>query len=169
MKLIFTSRKTLLARLIRFFTSSKVSHVLIGDLHFYGQPVVMHSTHGGLRIDTFEVWQQRTDSTVYEVWEIIPDVSSAIPVLAAKLGSGYDLPNLFGNALSILMRKLGVKLRNLFADPERFVCSELVVHLDPSGLKIPEFKKLDPEKTSAEDLLQICRKSGRFRRADESK
>lgn len=161
MKLIFTRRRGIVSWLIRLFTKSKVSHVIIGGLHFYGQPVVMHATHGGLRIDVLDVWKERTKSQIIEVYEIKPDVSRAIPVLAAKLGSPYDFPNLIGNALSILLKRR-VKVRNLFADPKNYVCSELIVFLDPSGLKIPEFRDLDPERTTPEGLRLICKYSDNF-------
>lgn len=164
MKLIFTRKKSLVSWLIRKFTDSEASHVVVGGLSFYGQEVILHSTHGGLRVDVLEVWIERTNSVIIEEWEVLPDVSGALPILSAKLGSKYDLANLFGNALSILLQKVGIRVRNLLADPNRFVCSELVVHLDPGGFKIPDLKDLDPERASPEDLIRLCRRSPAFRK-----
>lgn len=167
MQLWFTRRSGLLPWMIRAFTRSPVSHVAIYGVEFAGRKRLLHSTHGGLRVDEPDVWIERRKVEVVETWEILPNVDDAIPIITERLGDSYDFTNLVGNAIAIILYGLTfgrVNVRNIFASPELFVCSELVVNLDPGGLRIPDFRFLDPERTTAEDLRQLVRRSKSFKR-----
>lgn len=157
--LAFTSSSALISRTIRFFTKSRTSHTAIG-LELFGAPFFLHATVGGIQMTPRARWL-KTNRVVAE-FRVVPDLSEGLQAALHHIGDEYDYAGLFGFLLVLFAQKFGRTRRNLFASPTAMVCSELARHLDLEGKKIPEWRGLDPERTSPEDLLRICEQSAQF-------
>lgn len=157
--LAFTSSSALISRTIRFFTRSRTSHTAIG-LDLFGTPFFLHATVGGIQMTPRARWL-KTNRVVAE-FTIVPDLHEGLQTALHHIGDAYDYRGLFGFFFVLLAKKLGRTRRNLFASPTAMVCSELALHLDLAGSKIQAWRDLDPERTTPEDLLQICEKSAQF-------
>ena len=160
----FTAPKkwTLLSWLIKLFTKSKVSHAAL-CVDVYGTKVLLHSTMGGVQF-THRKKYERNDNIVEE-YLIKEDVSSGLNhAINEHLGDNYDYVGLLGYAyLLVLWRWLKIKVKNPMASPTALVCSEFVLHINHEG-KISEWNGIDPERTTAQDLLVKCRNSLSFER-----
>ena len=164
--LVFTSSSALISRTIRFFTRSRTSHTAIG-LELFGTPFFLHATVGGIQMTPRARWL-KTNRVVAE-FKIVPDLSAGLQDALHHIGDAYDYVGLLGFLLVLTAKKLGRTRRNLFASPSAMVCSELALHLDLTGSKIPEWRGLDPERTSPEDLLRICEQSAQFQRVNDAR
>jgi hypothetical protein len=151
--LIFSTTGKLLSRIIRRLTRSQVSHVAIGT-SMQGVPVIIEATTFGVRIYPRKRWE-RGKKIVAEA-RFYPDLSGSIAHAIEHVGDRYDYTNLIGYLVVLPARWLGRKIKNPFASPKALVCSELALHLDHEH-RIPEWEGLDPETTTPEDLLRLCR------------
>lgn len=148
--LIFTTAKgfSLMSRLIRWWTRSEASHVAIG-VEMFGVQLLLHATKGGVKFEPRAKYL-RGNKVVREVRFRHPEALE-LDAAVRMLGTKYDYLSLLGYALLIpLWRHLKVWIKNPFASPSAVVCSEFVLALDPD---LPEWKGLDPERTTAQDLL----------------
>jgi len=151
--LIFATTGALLSRIIRAFTRSTVSHVAIGT-SMQGVPVVIEASGWGVRIFPRKRWE-RSREVVAEA-RFYVDISGEIPYAIEFVGDRYDYVGLLGYLIVMPLRWLGKKIRNPLGNPRAFVCSELPLRLDREH-RIPEWEGLDPETTTPEDLLRLCR------------
>ena len=160
--LVFSTGGGIVSRAIRWFTRSRCSHVMIG-LSLFDQDVLLHSTAGGVQF-TFPRSKWFRNERLIAEYEIIPDLSAGVPILLEKfLNAHYDYVGVVGGFPLVLLwrRWFKKKIRNPLASPTALFCSEFVLHLDEGG-RIPEWKGLDPERTHAQDLLEICETSRSF-------
>jgi len=151
--IIFSTSTSILSRLIRRFTRSQTSHTAIGT-EMHGVPVVIEATVGGVRIFPRARWQ-RGRPIVAEA-RCLLDLERGLAHAIEHVGDRYDYKGLVGNLFVLIARWLGKKIKNPLASPKAVICSELVLHLDHEG-HVPEWKGLDPEATTPEDLLRLCR------------
>ncbi len=154
--LIFTTSGHWVSRLIRFFTRSPVSHVMIGH-EYLRQPISLHADTRGIIIETRE--KSLKGREVYAEYRIIQGVHLQKSI--ELLGQDYDFKGLIGFAIHVIAKWLRWKIRNPFTSSKEMFCSEFVVRMNQCGC-IPEFDGLDPELTSPGDLLRICEKGGSF-------
>lgn len=150
--LLFTTTNTPISRLIRWVMGSRASHTAIGLL-WEDVPVVVEATTGGVKNTPRALWAK--DHIVIAEYSFKPGVVVDLSEAITGLGRAYDYVGLLGYLVVLLGRRLGRKLKNPFAREAGLVCSEFVLCLDKEG-SIPEWKGLDPEATTPEDLLQIC-------------
>lgn len=153
---IFSTTGKLLSRLIRWFTRSRVSHSVV-CLSVAGVALVLEATMGGVKATTRKKWE-RSNKIVRE-FKVIPRIS--IAHACGHLGERYDYVGLLGYLPVLVARWLGRKIKNPLAAPGALVCAEFVLHLDHGGL-IPEWKGLDPESATPEDVLRACEQGKSF-------
>jgi hypothetical protein len=154
MTLLFLTSRSWISAVIRWFTEGKASHVAIG-MELHGVPILMHADVGGVQVSLrSKVLQGHSIVAEYECLTI-PETH--IYGAVACLGERYDYVGLFGYALVIAARHIGKRVKNPFASPRAMVCSEFVLSLDRTGEFVPPWAFLDPEQTTPEDLLGICR------------
>jgi len=148
-----TSRSWLSA-VIRWVTGGNASHVAIG-LDLNGVPVFLHADMGGVHLSLRSKVMQGHSLVAEYRCMTIPD--GHVVGAVAHLGERYDYVGLFGYALVLAARHIGKRVKNPFASPRAMVCSEFVLSLDRAGEFVPPWAFLDPEQTTPEDLLGICR------------
>jgi len=147
MFLVFTSSSSLLSRLIRKVTQSEVSHVAL-ELALEGVPVYLHADVGGVQISTAAAFYANRKK-VY-AFSFKEPVS---PKLAVEyIGARYDYLSLAGHLLRSFIRWLGYSYRRPLQSPRALVCSEFIARLGLSS-----FVGLDPENTTPQDLLEVCK------------
>jgi len=148
--------------LIRKLTRSPVSHVAL-CVEVYGIKTMLHCTVGGVQLslrDRFEA-----SSKIVEEYAFKPDMTAGVAhAIEQHLGDHYDYVGLLGYAYLLLAwRWLHKKIKNPLASPTALVCSEFVLHVDHGGV-LAEWQGLDPERTTAQDLLERCRSGPNFGR-----
>jgi hypothetical protein len=159
MKIVFSTTNHLLSRAIRWLTSSQVSHCSI-HAEMAGVPVVIEATIGGVRIIPLSKWA--TGNTVVGSFEPRLDMISGLAHAVEHVGDRYDYVGLLGYIPVLLARWLRLRCRNPLASPSAMVCAELILHLDHGG-NVPEWRGLDPEATTPQDLLSAMTAGGSFR------
>ena len=153
--IVFATTSKPLSRLIRWATRSRVSHAVIGT-SWEDVRVVIEATTGGVKNSPRALWGE--NHIVVAEYAFKPSVTVDLSEAVSKIGTAYDYVGLLGYLVVLFGRRLGRKLRNPLASEKALVCSEFVLCLDKDG-SIPEWKGLDPEATTPEDLLRICEAS----------
>jgi hypothetical protein len=129
------------------------------SLKLYGVEMLLHCTGGGVQFTPRRKWMK--DNYLVGEYTPVVDLTYGLKHAVGHLGEKYDYLSLIGFLPVLFFRWLKVKIKNPLASPKAMVCSEFVLHVDPDR-KILEWQKLDPETTTAEDLLQICERSKSF-------
>lgn len=157
-KVLFSTSNDLISKLIRWFTKGKVSHSAI-ETKLAGVPIVMHAVAGGVKIVPKTKWLK--DNTLVASFSTKANLDSGIIHSVHHLGDKYDYVGLFGMIWVIVARWLGKKIKNPWASANAVICTEFVLHLDHNKL-IKEWKKLDIEATTPQQLLDATRASHLF-------
>jgi len=153
--LVFTTTTSPVSQAIRWVTGSRVSHVAIG-LSWEDVPVIVEATTGGVKNSPRVLWAK--DHILVAEYTFKPSVVVDLSEAIATIGAAYDYVGLAGYLVVLLGRRLGRKLKNPLASEKAMVCSEFVLCLNKEKT-IPEWKDLDPEATTPEDLFRICEKA----------
>jgi hypothetical protein len=149
MHLVFTSSDALISRLIRKVTGSEVSHVAL-RLSLEEVTVFLHADVGGVKIVPQQAFfAARTERYVFAFKD---PVSPKLAV--AYIGARYDYAGLVWNLFRIMTKWLGYAWKRPLQSPHALVCSEFIARLG-----LASFVGLDPESTTPQDLLEICKKS----------
>lgn len=156
--LLFTSSSDWSSKIIRFFTRSKTSHVMIG-LQLFGVEMLLHCTGGGVQFTPRRKWMR--DNYMVGEFTCTVDLTYGLSHAVRHLGEKYDYLSLIGFLPILFFRWLKIKVKNPLASPKAMVCSEFVLHVDPEG-KVPEWSGMDPETTTAQDLLELCEEGKSF-------
>lgn len=165
--LVFTTSSHWLSRMVRWMTDSVTSHVCLGT-EIFGEPVLIHSAldgetgRTGVQITPRSKWERQ--NIIVAEYDIVPDVSDNMRPMIRLLCEKYDKLGLLGYIVVIVAKWLGKKIMNPLASARAYVCSRYVLQLDPFGRLIPEWRDLDPEKTTPHDLLLLCRNGTSFKR-----
>ena len=147
----FTTPKrwTLMSRLIRWFTNSKVSHACIGGINIAGVPVLLGAGAKGV-IPEVRAHYELTDIIVEEYEAEVED--DRVRQVVEELNTKYDFAGVFGFGLMILAwRWFRLRIRKPFTSSRAVWCSEFVMHL-----RLPAWVGMAPENTSAEELRRLC-------------
>jgi len=156
MEIVFTSSNGLTSRLIRWFTRSKVSHVL---LHVY-EYFIFEANGTSVQIRPWiDVKNIKARFTLNE--EAVPRdiVDFCVQESMKEFGKGYDWLGIIGFAYCIFMERIFKKdVRNPFAQQSSYWCSELVAFFLN---KINTYKNINltlrPDDFSPEDLIELLR------------
>lgn len=150
-----------LSWLIRRLTNSRVSHATLST-HIRGVPVILHCTVGGVQLtlrNRFEAHSKIVEEFAFNI-----DVADGLSAAIKELGDRYDYMGILGFAWVLFAaRWLHRKIKNPLASPTAMVCTEFVLSIDRDD-RIPEWRELDAERTTAEDLLECCQRGSSFRR-----
>lgn len=148
------------ASLIRWLTRSRVSHASIG-LVLADVPVVVQATIGGVKVTTRTKFEKQ--SKIVAEFRVLQDVQGGVQHAVHLIGEHYDYIGLLGYAVVLLTwRWFKKRLKNPLASPTALVCSEFVLRVNQDG-KITEWVGLDPEATTAQDILLRCRTGTSFK------
>lgn len=155
MKIAFTSSNSIVAKAIKWFTNSKWSHaMLILDDTIDGDSIVVEaSPKHGIQLSLLS----KSSNHPIEVFQDVQDIWDINPI-KASIGHNYGYLQILG---FVLARAFSLK-HNPFGKNE--VCSELVLEWLLHTPYINEFKHLDPNLVSPQDLYEIISKSDSFKR-----
>jgi len=151
-----THTKSILSRIIRWFTKSKASHawLLITD-SFFGVEMVMEATETGFRLIPFENFKAEGNDIIAIIDPAYP-LDVGVHQAVRWLGEGYDFAGLFGSAFVMLGRWFKRKWRNPWDRPHSMFCSEAVVRILQAS-QYPGSEKFDPAATTPQDLLDFLK------------
>ena len=117
MKILFTTNKTWAARIIRYATSSPISHVAL----LLDEPIVAHSTMVGFGANLMWYGEFLEHNQIVESLPLLGDHGQLIKRLAISSTKGYDYVLLF----SMWLQQVGI-LRKPIDNPYRDICTEVI-------------------------------------------
>lgn len=138
----FSKNNMILSRLIRLFTHSDVSHALIIS-KYYGEYMVFHAAGLSVGYSNLKEFAKHS-KLVYSIDIPIDELKEArLRKRCARLcGKPYGWLTLFGFALVLLAKMIGIKIRNPWADGKHtWICTELAGEM----LGIPDAENLTPD------------------------
>jgi len=158
MKIAFTASNKWGARLIRWFTKSQWSHVLIiTDDDLEGEALVFESAlHGGVKLN---FWSNHAKEK-HQVFDI--NITVSIKPMYKYLGKNYGYLQILGFAIAKLLR--------LKKNPigQNYVCSEVVLLLLAKSSLAKEFENLKFNNTTPENLYKVIKDSANFQLIKEN-
>lgn len=157
----FSTQRGPVAALVRWLTRSKANHCWM-SLDLKGLPIIVEAAVGGVKIVDRARWSRSNKV----VGEFVPlnDVDEGVYEMFSHVGKSYDYSAFFGFIpVIIASRWFKKKIKNPLASPQELICSEFLTLLRTGG-GIPEWDHLDPETTTPEDLLKICKREESFTR-----
>jgi len=158
----FSTSSDWISRAIRWITRSRVSHAWL-CLEWYGMLFIIHATVGGVKVTPRSKWESGHNKIVGE-FRPKADVTEGVKHALSFLDEEYDYVGILGYIFVVFWKRwFNKKIKNILARPNAMVCSEFLVHLADKG-GIPEWRELDPERTTPKDLLEICEKEHSFER-----
>lgn len=134
-EIIFVKNNGLFSNLIRYFDKGRFSHVCIATSNTH----VIEAQYGTkARIIPFYYGQD--EYVVMNLNLTEEEINKVVDVALTMTGKWYDYPQIIGYAL----RKIfGLKSKNLFNNPNNWICSELVYHMLVSIGKIDKDETLN--------------------------
>ena len=153
----FSTSSSLLSRIIRWATNSKVSHsYAVFDTD--GGRLVIHSNISGVNTDHYIKFMKLHDIiSEYAILVSEDLVKKACTCGMEKLDASYDFCALIGFGWVVLNRLMGRKIRNPFRNKSAYFCSELILMM-LRAMGVQEAFKMGQETTSPEDLIQLLDK-----------
>ncbi len=155
----FSTTNGVLARVIRWFTKSKVSHSFI--IYFspiFNQVMVMEASWSGFRVVPYKHFV--TNNRIVEVITPVICIEPGLKVAADWLGAGYDYPSIIGQVVILVARWFKRRVNNPFKNEKALICSEAVTKM-LQAVNYPGADLLVPENINPEDLLEFLRVAGR--------
>lgn len=147
----FSTSRSPISRLIRWFTRSPASHALITFRDWtLGKVFVLEATGRGFRMIPWSKWRQGNQLVARFGLLAPPETQhAALRAVADRLGDEYDSLSLVGFAL----RRWRKRYANPLASSKRLICSEVVAEfLAGCGIDVG-----DTESALPVDLLQLLR------------
>lgn len=154
MKIAFVSSSGWTSRLIQWFTDSRWSHaMLVLDQTLDGDHLVLEAVMSGVRVNFLSNFQPKE----LEIYDTITEDWNCNSV-KQYIGSKYGKLQIIGFVIA--------KLFGLKNNPigQGIICSELVLLYLINSPFSTEFKDLELNKTSPEDLYEIIIKSSSFKK-----
>jgi len=142
LKMMFTNSKTPMAPIIRMFTWSKVSHVVI----LINDTTILHSDFHGVRIEPLADLQKRSKNWMIAEFEC-ERPQDVIDACLTQLGKPYDFTGIFG----VVIRNVDIQ------DDSKWFCSELPVY----GFEVsnqPKFQLEFQHRITPQDWLLLPHK-----------
>ena len=156
-RLIFSRSPELVSGAIRTLTGQPVSHVGIQ----YGENAVVAAEGRGVVEETPAEFAGRTGEIV-ACYQATPEGERHLMIwhVVSLVGQPYAFDEIKGFFWVRVARWFGRVIRNPCHDPNRWICSELVLALDDETGKVTEFIGLERETTSPGDILARLRRGG---------
>lgn len=144
----FSKNKSLLSRLLCFFTKAECSHCFfVFDL--YGQGWVLQADWDGIVIDSLAKFQKRDDVVALAA---VPELDDQDLAAAMQyLGDGYDYMGLLGGIFPLIGRWFKKKWNNPWSNSKALFCSEFVVAVLQNA-RFPGAEDLVPDQTTPQML-----------------
>jgi hypothetical protein len=149
-----TSKTSWISRIIRWFTSSTVSHTFIVYYDEEWKRDMVMESEGGMGGSVRIVRFNPASTSIVKIVTPKYDIEVGMNKMVDNLGEVYDYTGLFGMAWVELGKWLKRKWRNPWHSSKNLFCSELVAQvLRDSGY--PGSEQLDPGSTDPEMLLKF--------------
>lgn len=164
-KIVFTASNTWIGRLIRWFTRSKVSHVMLEyTSELWGGQWIAEATATGVR----KVPARRARHDVVAEFECLFDADKAIKEIGKYVGLPYDYVGLIVFAWAVISwRYLKTKIRKPLNNTKGQFCSEFITHFFKAA-QLVKTQKWDPELSKPGRLFNYCLKHEElFREVEE--
>jgi len=153
-RVVFTVSNSLFGRAIRWFTSSKYSHVYL-EFPVWGRRMALESTVGGTNV----VVAERARCAVVAEFEIPGgDVANRAGLLAVAslFGTAYDYAGvLFLAWMGVAWKWFKTKVSKPKWSTKAAKCSEAMVYVF-QALDIPDAGKLSKEMVSPQSIYDFC-------------
>jgi hypothetical protein len=155
-----------LSFLIRKVTGRPYSHAFLRWRTGDGQWLCYHAAVSGLNFVGEEAYEKTIDLiTEYETDLSEEQFREVLRYCVRKSGTSYSYLGLVGMVYVLLMRRLGVRAKNPFADGDRTsFCDELIIRLMQTVHKLDA--SLDPEASDPGDLEDEIKRDPDFRPAE---
>lgn len=155
----FSASKSWISKAIRWFRRSHVSHAFLiinkGPRYF-----VMEAGIRQVHITSYKKHYEKGYVELYSPDVDEKKIDEAIDKMIPYLEEGYGYLQLLGFAIVCLFDRVGIKIKNPIG--RGIICSELVRdYLVALGFE--EFQKLDKNTAAPDDLLDIIKKSSKFK------
>lgn len=159
MQIVFSKRNSFVSWLIRFMTSSNVSHV---SIHFTGVESnwMVDSTGQGVKPGWWNYFKSK--NTIVKTFGIINIEKELLEnvvdnALDKMVGRKYDYFSLLGFGISIIVYKIfRKKIKNIFGSSKLYFCSEFILRVSKTIEEQTKVKIYEGnfELTSPNDLLK---------------
>lgn len=161
----FSTTNLFISRLIRWATDAPVSHAWFEytDHDMGGRWVLEAGPAGVVRVPFERVAQGWMNVNRF----ILPhhDLMVGIRAAAQRCGNKYGFLQAGGVGIRALLRRMGYRIRNPFANRKKEICSELVA-LGLMAMQLPGTEAWDHESLDPMELMTFCimRESDLFQR-----
>jgi hypothetical protein len=148
-----TQRRSIVARLIRWLTGSRASHVMF--LYYdrdFSRDMLMEATTGGFRIVPFDKFSQQ--NTIVSVKTPKFSIDAGLLKAVDWLGEHYDYRGLLGMLVVLVGRWFKRQWKNPLASSKAMFCSEAVCRA-LKAVNYPGTAAMEPSTTDPEDLLKL--------------
>lgn len=160
--ILFLTTNSLISKVIRFFTKSKISHTAV-CFNLNNEKFILESLIDGVVLRPRN--QALQNQNLIAEFEIIPDLNNEFQEATKRIGEPYDKLSLLGFFIMILFHIVGIKIHNPLSFMSGTVCSEFIISCDTNH-EIPEFNNLNPDSITPEDLYKICLNGKSFKQID---
>lgn len=147
----FSTSDGWVSRIIRWFTSSKVSHCFFVYYDIdWERDMVLEATSGGFRVVPYSIYEKNTLFLLTPKFPVADGFKKALD----WLGSGYDYAGLLGMSWVEVGRWLKRKWRNPYRNPKEMFCSEAVVRVLQAA-NYPGTESMDAQSVDPQMLLDF--------------
>ena len=152
----FSTNEKILAKIIRWFTNSSVSHTYVRiPVPEYNEDMIFQAAFLNVNYCNYKYF--KTYSKIVEEYEInVEDATYEYGELirVTEAGKPYSILTVLGFFWILAMRMFGIKVHNPFKDRQKsYICVELTCHI----LGLPE----EAENLTPEDLRCWCERYGK--------
>lgn len=147
-----TQPNNIFSKLIRWFTRSKASHSFI----FLNAKIILEATDFKVKATAYSKFKKK--NKIIAVYEIIQDpiiLQKALDTACEELGVDYDVFNIIGIAIVIIVDMLThIRIKNPLDSKNKLQCSEYVLQFIKDG-QIP-IELNDEEFIDSQILIDFC-------------
>jgi hypothetical protein len=158
--ILFLTTNSLISKVIRFFTRSKISHTAI-CFEINNEKFVLESLIDGVVLRPRS--QALQNQYLIAEYEILANLDNELNQACKRVGEPYDKLSLFGFLIMMALHLIGVNIHNPLSFMSGTVCSEFIISCDTNH-EIPEFIGLDPASVTPADLYNICSLGASFKK-----
>ncbi len=150
----FSRNRSLLSKLIRWFTRQEWSHtfIILDYDEDVGDHKIIEASTGGVRINSLEKYREDYHVELCELSD--HDTELGISAAETLLGSRYGYLQLIGYIPVVLLRRVGIPVNNALT--KGVVCSELAAEFLSAVLNDPSWKARANETTPG-DIYEAIR------------
>jgi hypothetical protein len=152
MKIGFSTSNSVVSKIIRKLTKSKVSHTYI-KCQVERYDVVLHANQHGVEFDKYNDFDRKFEIVAEYDLKLTAEQEDAFMAYAIRqLDRSYDFLGVAGFMWVLLNRSFGRKVKNPFSNKSAYYCSELII----CSLQAAQFvgsELFDKDLVTPEELL----------------